>query len=418
MPHESLKKDLAPEFELVRIIGEGSVARVYLAREIALERLVAIKILRPELAVDDTARARFEREARSAARLSHPNVVEVYRVAATSQGPCIVMEFIDGQNLADALAAGIVTDEIARQVLGEVASALAAAHAKGIVHRDVRPANVVWDAEGKRAVLTDFGIAGVLESGGQAVTKLTRAGQILGDPSYTSPEQLSGTALTGATDVYSLGVMGYQLFTGRGPYDATSRAGLAHAHLREPPRPLQELRPDADAEIASILAPCLAKKPEKRPRAEDLARRVENLGKQPAPIASTSGAGLGTQTLDAAAVHFPWFQGFIDELRRRRVFNVVALYAVLAFALLEGAGLVLPELPLPEWTYTALVAATLACLPVILVLSWMFDVGKDGIVQTEANPLFSGRKLRILQAAGLGLSLLVAGLIGWWILGG
>ncbi len=416
-PPDTLKQELAAEFELVRVVGEGSVARVYLAREVELRRPVAIKILRPELAVDATARARFEREARSAAKLAHPNVVEVHRVLSTSSGPCIVMEYIDGQNLADALSAGMVTDDIARQVLTEVASALAAAHAKGIVHRDVRPANVMWDAQRKRAVLTDFGIAGVLEEGGEAVTKLTRAGQVLGDPSYTSPEQLLGEPLTGATDVYSLAVMGYQLLAGEGPYAANGRAELASAHLRAEPRRLQDLRRDADPELSEILRPCLAKKPEQRPRAEDLAKRIEGAGKKPVPVSSGSARGFGTQGLDAAVERLPGLRGFIDELRRRRVFNVAVVYAVIAYAVLEGGSMVLPELPLPEWSYTVLVAITLAFLPVALVLGWMFDLGKEGITQTEATPgSITGAKLRILQATGLGLSLVVAGLIGWWIL--
>lgn len=417
-PADALKQELAAEFDLVRVVGEGSVAKVYLARELDLRRSVAIKILRPELAVDPTARARFEREARSAAGLAHPNVIDVHRVITTDSGPCIVMEYIEGQNLADALSAGIVTQAIARQVLREVASALAAAHGKGIIHRDVRPANVMWDAQGKRAVLTDFGIAGVLEEGGEAVTKLTRAGQVLGDPSYTSPEQLLGEPLTGATDVYSLGVMGYQLLAGEGPYAAKGRAELAHAHLRAEPRRLLDLRSDADPELAAILLPCLAKRPEQRPRAEDLTRRIEEAGKKPAPVTSKSARGFGTQTLGAAAEHIPGLRGFVDELQRRRVFNVAVVYAVAAYAILEGGSMVLPELPLPEWTYTALVAVTLAFFPLALVLSWMFDVGKEGIKQTEANPAaVAGPRLRLLQATGLGLSLLIAGLIGWWILG-
>ena len=406
----------APEFELIRVLGEGAMARVYLAREVALQRLVAVKVLRPEFAADEVARARFEREARSAAGLSHPNVVEVHRVSAIDAGPYIVMEYIDGQNLADALAAGTVSREMAMEVLRGVASALRSAHEKGIVHRDVRPANVVWDSVGKRPVLTDFGIAGVLESGSGVTTKLTRAGQVLGDPAFTSPELLLGEPLSGATDVYSLGVMAYHLVAGRGPYEAASAAALASAHLRGSPIPLRQLDTHIDPPLASLLTACLAKRPEERPRIDDLIDRLE--GRETHLVSSPGARGRGTQSLEAAVEHLPALKGFIEELRRRRVFNVAAVYAVVSFGLLQGGELILPALPLPDWTYSALVAAVLGLFPVALVLGWVFDLSSSGVTRSESDPrTISGPKLRLMQTVGLGLSLLVAGLIGWWILG-
>ncbi|MEZ4424154.1 MAG: serine/threonine-protein kinase [Gemmatimonadota bacterium] len=406
---------LEPEFTLLRPLGEGAMAEVFLAREAALGRLVAIKVVRDTLASDAEARARFEREARSAAGLSHPNVVEVHRVAALPDGrPYLVMEYVEGQNLADALHAGTVDAGMAREVLRGVASALGAAHERGIVHRDVRPANILWDPRRRRAVLTDFGIAGVLETGGEAATRLTRAGQVLGDPQYTSPEHLVGDPVTGASDVYALGIVGYQLLAGRGPYAAQGSARIAAAHLREQAVPLSSLRPDLPPALARLLTACLAKRPEQRPRMADL---VAHLERPDDVLVSASGARGRTQSLEAAVEQLPALQSFLQELKRRRVFNVAAVYAVASFGLLQVGELILPALPVPEWAYTALVATILAAFPVALVLAWIFDVGSDGLTRSRSDPTsVRGPTLRVLQVTGLALSLGVAILIGWWIL--
>ncbi|MGH7556064.1 MAG: protein kinase domain-containing protein, partial [Longimicrobiales bacterium] len=201
-----LEADLSPEFEVVREIAQGKIAHVYLARERALQRLVAVKVLRPELSVEQVHRVRFEREARSVAKLVHPNVVTVHRVGQLSDGsPYLVMEYVTGRNLADTLAAeGPLPEGDASSVLAQVAAALAAAHARGILHRDVRPANIVWTRESGRAVLMDFGIAAVAEEQSDTVTRLTESGEILADPAYMSPECLLGQSVTTATDVFSL----------------------------------------------------------------------------------------------------------------------------------------------------------------------------------------------------------------------
>ena len=202
-----------PEFKIVRLLGEGAMARVYVAREAALRRLVAIKVLNSEVAEDEIARKRFERESRSAAKIRHQNVATVYRVGSLDdETPFMIMEYIEGKNLADALKAeGVMTVEQACRTLGQLASALAAAHENGIVHRDVKPENVVRERDSDRIVLTDFGIAGILETGTETITRLTKQGQLLGDPRYMSPEQLLGESVTDESDVYSLGIMGYEL---------------------------------------------------------------------------------------------------------------------------------------------------------------------------------------------------------------
>ena len=170
-----LQAELDSEFQIVRLLGEGSVAQVYLARERALQRLVAIKFMKPELAEDETARKRFDREGRSAAKIRHHNVATVHRVGCLEdQTPFIIMEYIEGRSLEDELQAeGVMTIEQACHTLSQVASALAAAHEKGIVHRDVKPDNVVRERDSDRVVLTDFGIAGILETGTETITRLT-----------------------------------------------------------------------------------------------------------------------------------------------------------------------------------------------------------------------------------------------------
>ena len=223
-----LQGELAPDFQIVRLLGEGSMANVYLAREQELQRMVAIKVMKAELAGDETARKRFEREARSAAKIHHHNVTAVYRVGSLEdETPFIVMEHIEGRNLSDALQAeGAMDIEQACNVLGQLASALAAAHENGIVHRDVRPANVVRERDSDRVVLTDFGIAGILDTGADSVTRLTQQGQLLGDPRYMSPEQLLGDPLTDESDVYSLGILGYEILTLKHAYGARRRCRL------------------------------------------------------------------------------------------------------------------------------------------------------------------------------------------------
>lgn len=267
---------LTPEFETVRPVGEGSVARVYLAREPALGRLVALKVLLDRHAADETVRLRFEREARAAARIQHPHVTTVYRIGHTSGGlPFIVLPYVSGGSLEDRLAAAgpLPVDEVRRYV-GQVAAGLAAAHRLGIVHRDVRPGNLLLDRDTDRVLLTDFGLAAVLDTGSEPVMRLTRPGERLGDPMYASPEQLRGEPVTDRSDVYSLGIVAFELLTGRIPFDAQTALQITAAHVRQEPRRASELRADVDAELDDLILRCLNKRPEQRPFAADVAETL------------------------------------------------------------------------------------------------------------------------------------------------
>ena len=273
---DALREALAPAYLVVRRLGQGGMGSVYLAREPALKRPVAVKVMLPDLARDETNRARFEREAQSVAAISHPNVISVYRVGALADGtPFFVMQYVQGKSLDDRLeTAGPLGVGEARRVLGEVASALAAAHKRDIVHRDIKPANILQDEESGRVVVTDFGIAAVRPQREAPSPRLTQTGTSLGTPTHMSPEQLLGEPVTDKSDVYSFGILAYELLTGQGPFRITSPHEAVAAHLRDTPPPLSRLRPEVDPELEQIALGCLAKKPEDRPGAAQLAQRL------------------------------------------------------------------------------------------------------------------------------------------------
>jgi serine/threonine protein kinase len=272
---QTLRASLAPTYEVLRPLGMGGMGAVFLAKEPALKRLVAVKVLAPRLAAERRARIRFEREARAAAAVSHPNVVRVYAVGETKRTrlPYIIMQYVDGPNLEEwRLRRGRVSERDARRVVGEVAAALNAAHARDFIHRDVKPSNVLVEKESGRAFVADFGVSAALSLEGSEETKLTETGALIGTPPFMSPEQSSGAPLTPKSDVYSLGVLAYQLLTGAYPLSANSTMGWAAAHLRDIPTPAAQMRPEISPAIAQMVDRCLNKSPAERPSAEEVAR--------------------------------------------------------------------------------------------------------------------------------------------------
>jgi hypothetical protein len=275
-----LSAALGAEYQFLRLVGVGGMGAVFLYREVALKRLVAVKVMAPGLAADAAARARFTREARSAAALSHPNVVRVYGVGETAELelPYIVMQYVEGPSLAEWMQRHPrASEREGRRIVGEVAAGLAAAHARGLLHRDVKPANVLLEAETGRAYVADFGVSAAVASGaGSAGTdtgaSLTATGHVVGTPIYMSPEQAAGEALTPKSDVYSLGVMAYELLVGELPFKATTAMGWAAAHLRDTPTPVGHRRADLAPEVARLVDRCVAKDPMDRPTAGDVER--------------------------------------------------------------------------------------------------------------------------------------------------
>ena len=273
-----LTQALAPSFVLVKRLGAGGMGAVYLARDPVLRRLVAVKVLAPNLASDPEARARFEREGQAVAAISHPNVVNVHSVGELENGvPYIVMQYVEGRTLAERLKEdGPLEAKPAKNIVGEVASALAAAHKKGIIHRDIKPANIILDEDTGRAMVTDFGIAAVKREEVSTQVDLTQAGMAIGTPAYMSPEQLLAEPVTDKTDIYSLGLLAYELFIAQGPYQVSSPQEMMAAHLRDAPRRLSTMRGDVEPEFERLIENCLAKDPKRRPTAAEVEHRLEH----------------------------------------------------------------------------------------------------------------------------------------------
>jgi serine/threonine-protein kinase len=243
-------------------IGRGGMAVVYRATDVRLNRRVAIKLLPPELAFNPDVRERFLREAQTSAQLTHPHIVPIYTVDEREGMVYFVMALVDGESLAERLAREPrlpIAD--ARRILADVADALAYAHGRGVVHRDVKPDNIMIDRITGRAVVTDFGIARAAAGD----SRLTVTGVAVGTPAYMSPEQALGEReIDGRSDLYSLGVVGYQMLSGTTPFRASNTPAMLVKHLSETPRALDSLRPDAPATLVHAIMRALAKKPEHR----------------------------------------------------------------------------------------------------------------------------------------------------------
>ncbi len=243
-------------------VGRGGMAVVYAAEDVRLQRKVALKVLPPDLAFRSDVRERFVREAQTAARLNHPNIVPIYAVHEQSGVVCFAMSLITGESVAAWVSRESRPQlEAIASVLEQVADALAYAHASGVVHRDIKPDNILLDRESGRAMVTDFGIARAAETG----TRLTQTGIAVGTPAFMSPEQATGEKdVDGRSDVYSLGVVGYLMLTGRLPFLASSTPAMLLAHVSEPPTAIWSIRPDAPRVLVDILERCLAKRPADR----------------------------------------------------------------------------------------------------------------------------------------------------------
>lgn len=250
------------DFHLLRRLGKGAMAEVYLAEQGRLKRRVAVKILKPELASDRTYLQRFQLEAQAAASLVHANIVQIYEVGCVDMLHFIAQEYVQGQNLRDYTARHGPADlPHALSIMRQVAAALAKAAEQGVVHRDIKPENIMLTAGGEVKV-ADFGLARLTRE--VAETDLTQVGITLGTPLYMSPEQVEGKPLDPRSDIYSFGVTCYYMLTGTPPFSAETALGVAIQHLKKQPQPLESLRPDLPAALCRIVHQMLAKDPARR----------------------------------------------------------------------------------------------------------------------------------------------------------
>ena len=339
---------LAGRYRLESLVAAGGVGEVWRSRDEVLGRAVAVKLLRAEYTGHPETLARFRAEARHAAAVAHPGVAQVYDYGEDGR-PFLVMELVDGPSLAEVLAGGPVPAARAMDVVAQAAAALAAAHTVGLVHRDIKPANLLLGPGGVVKV-TDFGIAYAAGS-----APVTRTGTLVGTPAYLAPERAAGQPATAASDLYSLGIVGYECLTGAPPFTGTPvEVALAHQH-----QPLPPLPPSVPADVATLITRLTAKDPGQRPASA--AEAASQAGRLPAAVTTTTAAAApaptlllaqattGAQTLAETpgaspspsgrqASHWPPRS---DRARRRTVLAVAAAVAaatVLAGWLLAGHG--------------------------------------------------------------------------------
>jgi eukaryotic-like serine/threonine-protein kinase len=344
--------DSAHRYALESRIATGGMGEVWRAADTVLGRQVAVKLLKAEYADHATFRSRFETEARHAASLHHPGVAAVYDFgeADASDGsgvarPYLVMELVDGRPLSALLEPGQPLDpDATRDLLAQAADALGAAHAAGIVHRDVKPANLLVTPD-RTVKITDFGIARAAEG-----MSLTETGQVMGTPQYLSPEQAQGGTATPASDVYSLGVVAFECLAGRRPFVAETPVATALAHLREP---VPDLPDDVPADLAAIVHRAMSKAPEDRfADATELAAALRNPGAVAAPDRTQVLTGVAPVPVPATAPGpVPTPAAAAGTRRRRRVpwpwilLGVLVVAGLVAVALLAGADEEQPDPP-------------------------------------------------------------------------
>jgi serine/threonine-protein kinase len=252
-----LQAQLGEEYQVVRELGRGGMGVIFLARDVALHRLVAIKVLRHEYAHSAEHRERFRREARVAARLTHPNAVAVHTYGESPDLVYLIMRYVHGESLSARLRReGRLSPATARKMLAELALVLEHAHREGIVHRDLKPENILLEGGTDRPLLTDFGVA-LICSADPSPDDVRRA---FGTPQYMSPEQAAGEVdLDGRSDIYSLGVLAYAMLTGDVPFDGPSFGAIAAQHIAAPHEPLAEVAPHVPRPLAEVIEWCLEK---------------------------------------------------------------------------------------------------------------------------------------------------------------
>lgn len=284
---------LDQRYELLERVGGGGMADVYKAQDRLLDRPVAVKILHAQFQSDEEFIEKFHREAQAAARLSHPNIVNIYDVGTSGDDHYIVMEYVPGRTLKELIQQkGHLAPEEALTIAGDIAAALAHAHAHGLVHCDIKPHNILMMAD-QTAKVADFGIA-------RAVTEstMTYSGNVIGSVHYFSPEQAKGTMITPKSDVYSLGVVLYEMLTGELPFTGDNPVSIAMKHLQDEPTPVRRIDPDIPPVVEALVSRMMAKDPAMRPETAELVREIEQAKTMlQNPAAATAPDPYATQVL-------------------------------------------------------------------------------------------------------------------------
>ena len=413
---EQLQSALGSAYTIQRELGGGGMSHVFVARDEALGRDVVVKVLPPELLAGASA-DRFNREVRLAARLQHAHIVPVLSAGQMNGVPYYTMPFVDGASLRDRVNAGPLPVSEAVSILRDVARALAYAQERGIVHRDIKPDNVLLS--GGAAVVTDFGIAKAISAaltGAQGAT-LTRTGTAIGTPAYMAPEQAAADATSDhRADIYSFGCLAYEMLTGRPPFTVKSLQKLLLAHMVETPEPIGALRPEVPAPIARLVSDCLAKEPEGRPQH----------------------ASEILQSLDAATSDSADAMPRLIARGRRMLLRALLVYAVAFAAVAAVAKLALSMIGLPDWVFPGALIVMGLGFPVVLFTAYMHRVARalgTGAVPAaapagrrssgtmmamavRARPHWSWRRAAIGGALALGgFACLVAAYMGFRALG-
>ena len=394
---------LAERYEIETELGEGGMARVFRGTDRVLDRTVAVKVLASQFARDDSSVARFRREAQSAAALNHPNVVSVFDTGSNDGVHWIVMEFVEGRTLKDVIAEdGPLEPGRALQIARSVALALSSAHDNGLVHRDVKPANIMITPSGDTKVM-DFGIARAATSTGDPT--LTKTGFVMGTAAYLSPEQAQGKPVDARSDIYSLGCVLYEMLAGRPPFEGSSPVAVASAHMSAEPEPISRVSPNVSREVEAVVARAMQKDPDER--YQDAGDMADDLGRVAAgevPVAAGAAAGAATEPLTRSGGDTRVLPaGLPEPLResfRRSPWLPAALIGALLLLLALVAGFVLlsssrerprersqptaPESPSPEGTPS--IAEAFATLTAIV-----HQGVEDGVISDKAaEELFKG----------------------------
>jgi hypothetical protein len=356
-----LQATLSGSYELGRELGGGGMSRVFVAEELRLKRAVVVKVLSPELAQGISVE-RFEREIQTAAALQQANIVPVLSAGDTDGLPFYTMPFVEGESLRARLGRGPLAVTEAIGVLRDVSKALAYAHQRGVVHRDIKPDNVL--VSGGTAVVTDFGIAKAISAArtSSAPATLTQIGTSIGTPAYMAPEQAAGDPdIDARADIYSLGAMAFELLTGQVIFaDRTPQRMLA-AHMSEPPSPITALRPDLPASLADLIMSCLAKDAKDRPQsAGDIVHALDMI---------VSGSAMPAMP--------PVLLGRPGMFRK-----ALAIYAVAFVAVAILAKTAIVGIGLPDWVFPGALIVMALGLPVVLWTGYVQRVTRRAMMTT------------------------------------